>query len=347
MSNADARLTTDTARAARVLRDGGLIGLPTETVYGLGADACNAQAVTRIFSAKQRPADHPLIVHIHQPAQMRQWARDVPPAAWQLAEAFWPGPLTLVLPRAPGVLDVVTGGLDTVALRVPSHPLALDLLAKFGGGVAAPSANRHGRVSPTMAQHVRSELGDAVDLLLDGGPCRVGIESTIVDFVDEGVRILRPGCITAQDLRRVTGRNVFDRADPAVRRPGAMTSHYAPRATVLLTSAEDAPAALETWHRNGARAGLLSAYRPEHLPAGVPWLSLGAASELQARQLYALLRRADDLGLDVLVAVPPTDEGLGAALCDRLVRAAGLGDGRAFAGRSPPVGRTRRASRKL
>lgn len=328
MSSADARFTTDAARAAQVLRDGGLIGLPTETVYGLGADAGNAQAVMRIFSTKQRPADHPLIVHIHQPAQMRQWARDVPPAAWQLAEAFWPGPLTLVMPRAQGVIDLVTGGLDTVALRIPAHPLALELLGQFGGGVAAPSANRHGRVSPTTAQHVRSEFGDAVDLLLDGGPCRVGIESTIVDFVEEGVRILRPGCITTRKLRRVTGRTVFDRADPAVRRPGAMRSHYAPRATVVLTAAEDAPAALETWQRNGARPGLLSAYRPEQLPAGVPWLSLGATREQQAQKLYALLRQADDLGLDVLVVVPPRDKGVGAALCDRLVRAAGLGDGR-------------------
>ena len=347
MSSADARLTTDAARAVQVLRDGGLIGLPTETVYGLGADAGNAQAVARIFSTKQRPADHPLIVHIHQPAQIMQWAREVPPAAWRLAEAVWPGPLTLVLPRAPGVLDLVTGGLDTVALRIPAHPLALELLAQFGGGVAAPSANRHGRVSPTTVQHVRSELGDAIDLLLDGGPCRVGIESTIVDFVDEGVRILRPGSITTQDLRRVTGGTVFDRADPAVRRPGAMTSHYAPRATVVLTAAEDALAALETWQRNGARAGLLSAYRPDHLPSGVPWLSLGAASEQQAQQLYALLRQADDLGLDVLVAVPPSDEGLGAALCDRLVRAAGLGDGRVSAGDAQPVGKSRPASRTL
>ena len=347
MSSIETGITTDTSRAVQVLRDGGLIGLPTETVYGLGADAGNAQAVARIFSAKQRPVDHPLIVHIHQPAQMKDWARDAPPAAWQLAEAFWPGPLTLVLRRLPSVLDVVTGGLDTVALRVPAHPLALEVLAQFGGGVAAPSANRHGRVSPTTAQHVRSELGDAVDLLLDGGPCRVGIESTIVDFVDEGIRILRPGSITMQDLRRVTGRIVFDRTNPEVRRPGAMTSHYAPRATVVLTPAGDALAALEAWQRNGARAGLLSACRPDHLPSDVPWLSLGAAREQQAQQLYALLRLADDLGLDVLVAVPPMDEGLGAALRDRLVRAAGLGDGRAFADSSPPVGKTRRAFRTL
>ncbi len=347
MSNANERLTNDAARAAKVLRDGGLIGMPSETVYGLGADARNAMAVRRIFSAKQRPADHPLIVHIDRPAQITKWVRDVPIAAWQLAEAFWPGPLTLVLPRLPGVLDIVTGGLDTVALRVPSHPLALELLAQFGGGVAAPSANRHGRVSPTTAQHVRLELGDAVDLVLDGGPCRVGIESTIVDFVDDGVRILRPGSITAQDLRRATGRIVFDRSDPDVRRPGAMTSHYAPRAKVVLTAAEDALAELESWHRNGARAGLLSAYRPERLLPGVPWLSLGIASEQQAQRLYALLRQADDLGLDILVAVPPRGEGLGAALWDRLVRAAGLGDGRVSAGVSPPVDSTRRGSRTL
>jgi L-threonylcarbamoyladenylate synthase len=330
MSSLNERLTTDVERAAIVLRDGGLIGLPTETVYGLGADARNAKAVARIFSATQRPADHPIIVHFHHRDQIRQWARDVPTTAWQLAETFWPGPLTLVLPRLSEVLDEVTGGLDTVALRVPGHPLALAVLEQFGGGIAAPSANRHGRVSPTTAQHVLTELGEAVDLVLDGGPCQVGIESTIVDFPDREMRILRPGRITADDLQRAAGHAPRTNTAPDVRRPGAMTSHYAPRAKVVLAVAEDVSAAVEAWRLRGALVGVLSAQRPGNLAAGVPWLSLGTTSDQQARQLYARLRAADALALDVLVAVMPPDEGLGVALRDRLVRAAGLGDGRVF-----------------
>lgn len=328
----EARLTTDVERAARVLRAGGLIGLPTETVYGLGADARNADALAEIFSAKRRPVDHPLIVHIRHRDQIAQWSREVPSAAWRLAEAFWPGPLTLVLPRLPGVPDQVTGGLDTVALRVPAHPLALAVLEKFGDGVAAPSANRHGRVSPTTAQHVLAELGDAVDVVLDGGPCQVGIESTIVDFPEAGPRILRPGRITADDLQRATGLAPVARLAPEVRRPGAMTSHYAPRAKVVLTTPTELAGVVEAWRRRGARAGVLSAQPPTRLPADVTWLSLGSASEEQARRLYARLREADALALDVLVVVTPPDEGLGIALRDRLLRAAGLGDGRVFEG---------------
>jgi L-threonylcarbamoyladenylate synthase len=334
MSSLDPRLTTDVSRAAAVLRDGGLIGLPTETVYGLGADARSPKAVAQIFAAKQRPADHPLIVHIHQRDQIGQWARDVPAAASQLAEAYWPGPLTLVLPRLAGVLEVVTGGLNTVALRVPRHPLALELLRQFGDGVAAPSANRHGRVSPTTAQHVWKEMGESIDLVLDGGPCQVGIESTIVDFPQGGMRILRPGNITAADLHRVTGQTPCTSAAPDIPRPGAMTSHYAPRAKVVLAAAENASAAADAWRLRGALAGVLSAQRPDDLAAGVSWLPLGAASGQQARQLYAQLRHADALALDVLVAVMPADEGLGVAIRDRLVRAAGLGDGRVFDGGS-------------
>lgn len=331
----DSRLTADVDRAAKVLRDGGLVGLPTETVYGLAADARNPAAVARIFACKQRPPDHPLIVHIHRAAQLTEWARDVPAAAWRLAEAFWPGPLTLVLPRLPDVPDGVTGGLDTVALRVPAHPLARALLARFGGGLAAPSANRHGRVSPTTAQHVWSELGDAVDLLLDGGPCRVGIESTIVDFVDGGIRVLRPGTVTADDLQRVSGIVPSVSTGSDARAPGVMTSHYAPRARVVLTSAADALAEVATWRERGARAGLLCARRPDGLPTAVPWLALGVATARQAQQLYARLRQADELGLDILVAVPPTATGLGVALRDRLLRAAGRGDGRVFVQGAP------------
>ena len=314
--------------AARVLHQGGLIALPTETVYGLGADASNPQAVARIFATKQRPADHPLIVHLGRASQITDWARDIPPVAWQLAEAFWPGPLTIILARAPGVLDAVTGGLDTVALRVPDHPLALSVLQQFGRGIAAPSANRYGRVSPTSADHVRQELGDAVDLLLDGGPCTVGIESTIVDLSAGAIHILRPGAITEQDLLGVTGRPVVTHANAIVRCPGAKNSHYAPKAKVLLSSAEHASQDVERWRARGYWVGLLAAQRPQTLDNDVPWLSLSPHAAEQARQLYLRLRQADDLGLDVLVAVPPMDAGLGHAVCDRLRRAAGLGDAR-------------------
>lgn len=330
MSDPASRLTTDVERAVQVLRDGGLVAIPTETVYGLAADARQPAAVSRIFSCKQRPADHPLIVHIHRSEQIPHWASQVPAAAWQLAEAFWPGPLTLVLPRRPEVADVVTGGLPTVALRVPAHPLTRQLLARFDGGLAAPSANRHGRVSPTTVQHVWSELGDTVDLLLDGGPCRVGIESTIVEFADGGLRVLRPGAITADDLKRVTGITASARTGADVRAPGAMSSHYAPRAKVVLVDADRALAELAQWSARGARIGLLCANRPDDLAADVPWLSLGAETEQQARQLYARLRQADELGLEILIAVPPPGVGLGLALRDRLRRAAGLGDGRLF-----------------
>jgi L-threonylcarbamoyladenylate synthase len=317
----------ETARGAvEVLRRGGLIGLPTETVYGLGADAGNPTAVARIFAAKGRPADHPLIVHLHRASQLAGWARYVPLAAWKLAEAFWPGPLTMILPRTPGVLDAVTGGLDTVALRVPAHPLAQQVLEQFGGGIAAPSANRHKQISPTTMQDVREELGDAVDLLLDGGPCSVGIESTIVDLSNEGMRVLRPGSITAQDLTRVTGLAVDGSIDPRMRCPGRMDSHYAPQARVVLASVEQVSRAITQYIARGARVGVLAAQRSPAWPPEVVWLPLGNVPDEQARQLYQRLREADRIGLDVLIAVPPSDVGLGHALRDRLWRAAGLGD---------------------
>lgn len=322
-------LFPDVQRAVTVLRSGGLVAFPTETVYGLGADARNPEAVARIFSAKGRPADHPLIVHLADASKLTGWAQDIPRAAWQLAEAFWPGPLTLVLPRAPGVLDAVTGKLDTVALRVPDHPLALALLEAFGGGVAAPSANRYGRVSPTSAEHVREELGDAVDLVLDGGPCPIGIESTIVDLSSTMVRILRPGAITERAVRRVLGVPVTSTQVGGVHCPGRKPSHYAPRARVVLASQAQAAQEVEKWQASGQRVGVLASRRPTALSEDVTWLSLTGDIREQARQLYQCLRQADHLGLQVLVAVMPPDVGLGHALRDRLRRAAGLGDGAA------------------
>ncbi|MEO8997775.1 MAG: L-threonylcarbamoyladenylate synthase [Rhodanobacter sp.] len=316
----------DVRRAVSVLRKGGLIGLPTETVYGLGADAGNAAAVARIFTAKGRPADHPLIVHLHRASQLPAWARHVPLAAWELAEAFWPGPLTMILSRTAGALDAVTGGLDTVALRVPAHPLALQVLEQFDGGIAAPSANRHKKISPTTMQDVHDELGDAVDLLLDGGPCSIGIESTIVDLSTDSIRILRPGSITAQDLQRVTRRVIGAESEASVRCPGRMDSHYAPCALVLLAALEQVEQQLAEWRTSGARVGVLAAQRSPAWPSETPWLPLGTTADEQAQQLYHRLREADRIGLDVLIAVPPPDHGLGHALRDRLRRAAGLGD---------------------
>ena len=329
------QLSTSVREAVEVLRNGGLVGLPTETVYGLAADARNPAAVARIFAAKQRPVDHPLIVHLGDAAQLQTWARDIPADAWQLAEAFWPGPMTLILKRAPHVLDAVTGGLDTVALRIPDHSLALAVLADFGSGVAAPSANRYGRVSPTSAAHVQEELGDAVDLILDGGPCRVGIESTIIDLSRGDVRVLRPGAISASDVQRVLGslpRMGFD-VDGDVRSPGMKKSHYAPRARVLLSSPEQAIHDVATWRARGCRVGLLGASRPPGLPDDVQWLGFGNEAGAQARQVYQRLRDADRSALDILIAVLPQGDGLAHALRDRLQRAAGLGD-------MPPISRT-------
>ena len=312
-------------RAAQVLRDGGLVAIPTETVYGLGANARDPAAVAKIFAAKGRPADHPLIVHLPDAAALPRWAAHVPDAAWRLAEAFWPGPLTLVLRRAPGVPDAVTGGLDTVGLRVPRHPVALALLKAFGDGVAAPSANRYGRVSPTLAAHVREELGDRVDVILDGGRCDVGIESTIVDLSGDAPVLLRPGAITRAMLEGALGAPVRLAGEGATPAPGRKPSHYAPRARVLLAGEAEAVSLARCFKAGGARVGLLSTTAP--VEPGIDWLGLPADAPTQARQLYQRLRDADTLGLDVLIAVPPPGAGLAEALQDRLRRAAGLGDG--------------------
>ncbi|NUR84717.1 MAG: threonylcarbamoyl-AMP synthase, partial [Nonomuraea sp.] len=226
--------TSDIEQAAGVLRAGGLVAIPTETVYGLAADAENAAAVARIFEVKGRPPTHPLIVHVGGAGQLDAWAERVPATARLLADHFWPGPLTLVLPRGPRVPLETTGGLDTMAVRVPDHPVALALLSAFGGGVAAPSANRFGSVSPTTAGHVRAELGDAVDFVLDGGPCEVGVESTIVDVTGETPAVLRPGGVTREDLEAVLGHPLAVPATSHVRVPGQHPSHYAPRARVVL-----------------------------------------------------------------------------------------------------------------
>ncbi len=320
------RQFAEATQAAAILASGGIVGLPTETVYGLAADASNPQAVARIFAAKQRPTDHPLIVHLHNVNQISDWASEIPRVAWQLAEAFWPGPLTLILRRASGVLDAITGGQESIALRIPRHELALSVLQQFGRGIAAPSANRYGRISPTSAEHVREELGDAVDLVLDGGACSIGIESTIVDLCSGALRILRPGAITAEHLRAATGVAVAPAMPAGPRSPGTSNSHYAPSARVSVVSPTHVLKEVEKFHTMGWSVGVLSSIYPSDLPTSVPWLSLGFGINEQARQVYRRLREADHMGLAAIVAVLPEDIGIGHALRDRLRRAAGLGD---------------------
>jgi L-threonylcarbamoyladenylate synthase len=307
--------------AVTVLQRGGLVAFPTETVYGLGADAADPAAVARIFAVKGRPAAHPVIVHVAGTEDLDRWAEAVPATARRLAEALWPGPLTLVVRRADHVPDVVTGGGPTIALRAPAHPLAQALLEAFGGGIAAPSANRFGRVSPTTADDVRADLGADVDLVLDGGPCRVGVESTIVHCTEEDeVAVLRPGGVPVEVLEGVLGAPVARSAGPsAPAAPGTLAAHYSPRAQVVL--AATVAEALERAASTPGRRGLLLPHRVE-VPEGVALLLADDDPAGYAQVLYARLREADRLGLELLVAVPPIEQGLGVAVADRLRRAA-------------------------
>jgi L-threonylcarbamoyladenylate synthase len=316
-------LIDDVDVAVALLRAGGLVAIPTETVYGLGADAENPEAVARVYATKGRPGDHPLIVHLATAAQVDDgWARDVPDWARVLAAACWPGPLTLVLRRGPRAGDHVTGGQDTVGLRVPAHPVTHDLLARFGGGIAAPSANRFGRVSPTDAVHVLEELaGELVpgtDGILVGGASEVGVESTIVDCTAAAPRLLRPGAIGVEELEAVTGLEVGE-PDPAVRAPGTLASHYAPQAQVELCTADELAALPEP------AAGEVGLLAPGEVPTpgGVARLAAPHDAADYARSLYAALRSADAAGLArVLVVAPSGDDALSHAVRDRLRRAA-------------------------
>jgi L-threonylcarbamoyladenylate synthase len=297
------------ADAVAVLRAGGLVAFPTETVYGLGADAANPRALRRLYEVKGRPPSHPVIVHAASAGQLDDLALDVPDAARRLAAACWPGPLTLIVRRRrERVAAEATGGRDTVGVRVPDHPLALELLRAFGGGVAAPSANRFGRVSPTTAEHVRADLGADVDLILDGGPCTVGVESTIVDVTGAAPVVLRVGAVSERRLQQILGVPVARRTDGAVAAPGTLPSHYAPRTPLELVAREDLAARTAALRASGMRVAVVDA------PADVAEY---------ARVLYARLRDADRAGADVIVAVLPADDGdLGTVVSDRLRRAA-------------------------
>ncbi|MBS0387842.1 MAG: threonylcarbamoyl-AMP synthase [Proteobacteria bacterium] len=308
--------------AVQALRDGDIVAFPTETVYGLGANAQHATALQKIFALKERPAWHPLIVHLDSARFLHRWARDVPDAAAKLAQRFWPGPLTLVLPREPKVLDIVTGGQDTVAVRVPSHPMALQLLTAFGGGIAAPSANRYGHVSPTRAEHVREEFGDSVRVLLDGGECKVGLESTIVACVHGEVRLLRPGHITLSQLRREVGEVASGPGGDAPRVPGSATAHYAPVTPLRLVAAGQIERLAQELSQGGVRIGVLAQRPPLGTFRSVTWINAGTRIDSYAHDLYAHLRTLDKVGAAMLLVQEiPADESWD-AVRDRLTRAA-------------------------
>ena len=329
-------MTPDFDRAVGLLQAGELVAFPTETVYGLGADAANPDAVAKIFAAKGRPSDHPLIVHLPGAAYLDQWARDIPTVAWELAEAFWPGPLTLILKRAPGVPDVVTGGQETVGVRVPSHPVALELLrayAQAGGGrggrcgIATPSANRFGRISPTEAAHVRQELGDAVALVIDGGPCPVGIESTILDLsrADEAPRLLRPGHVTPEQIAAVIGvmpEFPGQQGETAPRVSGSLAAHYAPLTPMRVVSADRLPQVADELRRQGRTFGLLAYGEVPGAVAPRSLRRLPADAEGYARGLYAALRELDLAGDDQILVEAIPGHGRWAAVADRLRRSA-------------------------
>lgn len=317
--------STDVDLALERLRNGGLVAIPTETVYGLAADAARPEAVARIYDVKGRPTDHPLIVHVAEPERLSGWIADWPSAATVLAEACWPGPLTMLLPRGDLAGDHVTGGRPSVGVRIPAHPLTLDLLRRFGGAVAAPSANRFGKVSPTTAHHVVRDLGDRLDpdrdLILDGGACDVGVESTIVDLTVEPPQVLRAGAITGTQIERLLDRPLATATGPS-RTSGMLDSHYAPDCRVLLADDPIGAAAIAAVERSrGGAVDVLD--RTDDLVVA-------------AQRLYADLRAADEAELDALVVVLPPPEGIGHALRDRLRKAAAHRGGRSGGPAAPP-----------
>jgi len=325
--------------AAKLFKEGRLVAFPTETVYGLGADASNASALELLYRVKGRPTDHPVIVHLAEVAQLSKWASSVPDVAYKLAEAFWPGPMTLILPKDERVLPLVTGGQNSVGLRIPSHPLALRLLQTFGGGVAAPSANRFGRLSPTSAEAVRESLGDDVDMILDGGACEVGIESTIISLLGDKPEILRPGMIDSSQIEKVLGFPVSTKGEAEVqgqlqvRVPGALPSHYAPRTPMVVTSSENLIELFAEGMAIGRSQGILaSASTIETMKSNFgsafysalayeAFITAPDSAELYAQKLYDNLRKLDSLALHKILveAVPAGSQWDGVR--DRLARA--------------------------
>ncbi|MDR1530282.1 MAG: threonylcarbamoyl-AMP synthase [Burkholderiales bacterium] len=308
--------------AAELLSAGKLVAFPTETVYGLGADAANSDAVARVYDVKQRPVDHPLIVHVADQSDMAFWARDIPEQAWRLVRRFTPGPLTLILPRANHVRDAVTGGQDTIGLRIPSHPVAQRLLTAFaergGRGVAAPSANRFGHVSPTSAQHVADDFGEKVDLILDGGAAIYGIESTVIAFVDRPL-LLRPGSLSLASIEEELGETLaFPAGQPAPRASGTLASHYAPDTPTVLVSSREFEEKLAAFSAQGMRVATLA---HTMISSSRHALRLPATPAEYAHHLYAALRTLDAAGADLILIENVPDSASWLAVRDRLTRA--------------------------
>jgi L-threonylcarbamoyladenylate synthase len=305
------------ANAAAALQSGALVAFPTETVYGLGADATNESAVAHIYSVKGRPADHPLIVHIGQLSQLEQWAIDIPEYAIALARDYWPGPMTLILKRSEKAKDFITGGQESVGVRIPANPIALALLRDFAGGIAAPSANRFGAISPTTAQAVKDEISQYLnpkrDLILDGGPCLVGVESTIIECLEDQPRILRPGAITAEMIEETTGLKIKN-SKSQTRASGLLDTHYAPNAKVFLLDPVNPVVA------SIAGMGFIAAANHQ-TPDGAIRLSAPTSNDEYARGLYEALREGDRKNLPAIYVIPPSGDGVAIAIRDRLQRA--------------------------
>jgi L-threonylcarbamoyladenylate synthase len=311
-------VSPEVRRAAEILKRGGLVAFPTETVYGLGADASSRDAVTRLYAAKRRPLDHPVIVHFADADLAFSWARDVPQAAKKLAAKFWPGPLTLILRKSAKAGDFVTGGQDSVGVRVPSHPVAQELLRAFGGGIAAPSANRFGQVSPTTAAHVREDLGKDVELVLDGGPSEVGIESTIVDLSSGDPVLLRPGRISAAELEALLGSPVLARQSGSPRHSGGLERHYAPRTPARLVPTHELDKEIA---RLKDKIAVLAFSRPDERVDY--WLRMPREPRAYAQRLYAALRELDSAQCEMILIEAPPEAPEWVGVRDRLARATG------------------------
>lgn len=306
-------------RAAEIIKRGGLVAFPTETVYGLGADAFNPMAVARVFEVKQRPYFDPLIVHIGDRSEVNKLVQEIPYDAERLIERFWPGPLTVVLFKKDNVPDIVTSGLQTIAVRMPKHEMTLKLIKAAGTPIVGPSANPFGYLSPTRAQDVREQLGDQIDFILDGGPCEVGVESTIISFAEEKPKLLRPGGIPLEEIEAMIGKvelEVSHHEKPTA--PGMLPRHYAPRTPILLDWKDEMKENLRE-----KRIGLLAFKEPNSLPhfSHIEVLSKNGDLREAAANLFSAIRRLDNLGLDLILAEPVPEVGLGRAIMDRLRRA--------------------------
>lgn len=321
----------DLEQAAAWIQKGEVVGMPTETVYGLAADACNSEAVKKVFAAKGRPADNPLIVHISEMEQLPLLVESVPDLAYRLAERFWPGPLTMIFPKKACIPSITSGGLDTVGVRMPAHPVARRLITLSGTAIAAPSGNRSGYPSPTTAAHMLHDLNGRITAIIDGGPCQVGVESTVICFESTtSIRILRPGYITKEDLEQVVKTVILDdailheiQAGQTVRSPGMKYQHYSPRANVILIEGNYA-AYCDYISKHIMPHSYALVFDGEEVGLSIPYFTYGKNSEEQAKQLFDCLRRCDEKGAMTVYVRAPERNGIGLAVYNRLIRAAGF-----------------------